>query len=204
MESGRPVSDVHEYYNDLDATFEHAWQALADAVTDRRHGFRTVQLATSGQDGTPNIRSLVLRGVDRPGYALQLHTDVRSAKVMELRAQPRVALHAYDPHRKLQLRLYGLAQLHEGDTVASSAWARAPAMSRVCYRIQPAPGSVIADPREPFHAIAPAQPDPGQASFAVISVIVDSLEWLYLAHPGHRRARWQRRAGQWSGNWLVP
>ncbi|MEX0952130.1 MAG: hypothetical protein WDZ86_07595 [Gammaproteobacteria bacterium] len=51
------------YFDNLDAAFAHAWQELAHAVADRRHGFRILQLATVACDTTPRLRSIVLRGV---------------------------------------------------------------------------------------------------------------------------------------------
>ncbi|MEX2516531.1 MAG: hypothetical protein WD572_06415 [Gammaproteobacteria bacterium] len=51
------------YFDNLDAAFAHAWQELAHAVADSRHGFRILQLATVACDTTPRLRSIVLRGV---------------------------------------------------------------------------------------------------------------------------------------------
>ncbi|MCS3903469.1 hypothetical protein J2T55_001490 [Methylohalomonas lacus] len=193
-----------DFYDDLDAAFAHAWQQLARAVADRRHGFRVIQLATTAADGTPRVRSVVLRAVT--AGQLQFHTDSRSAKLTEIAAQPRVALHAYDARDKLQLRLLGSASRHDQDDRRAAAWAATQEMSRVCYRIQPAPGTPIANPHAVTHAMPQADPDPGYRNFTVVSVTVDRLEWLYLAAAGHRRARWQRCAGgdDWSGHWLAP
>jgi hypothetical protein len=30
------------------------------------------------------------------------------------------------------------------------------------------------------------------------------MEWLYLAHQGHRRAEFVWQDGDWQGRWLVP
>jgi hypothetical protein len=37
-------------------------------------------------------------------------------------------------------------------------------------------------------------------------VEIDTIEWLYLANAGHRRARWQWNEAQnaWAGSWLIP
>jgi hypothetical protein len=55
------------------------------------------------------------------------------------------------------------------------------------------------------------QPEEGQLAdyrrnFAALMFQADSIEWLYLANAGHRRARWQWDEAQnlWLGNWLVP
>lgn len=195
-----------DFYDDLDAAFDHAWQELARAVADRQHGFRLIQLATTAADGTPRLRSVVLRAVAPATGQLQFHTDCRSHKVTEIAAQPRVALHAYDGRCKLQLRLLGSASPQQRDAASEAAWAASAEMSRVGYRIQPAPGAPITDPRAVTHAMPQAGLDPGYRNFMLVSVAVDRLEWLYLAAAGHRRARWQRSTAgdDWTGQWLAP
>jgi hypothetical protein len=45
-----------------------------------------------------------------------------------------------------------------------------------------------------------------RGNFAALMFQADSMEWLYLANAGHRRARWHwdQALNQWLGNWLVP
>ncbi len=192
-------------YDDLTISFDHAWQQLQQAVTDRAHGFHIIQIATLTADDRPSIRSVVLRDVDCAEHIFRFHTDRCSHKVAELRRRDTVAAHAYDPSLNLQLRLWGNTRLHEDDAVAEQGWQHAAEMSRVCYRIQPASGSSLPDPWSILHAVPDKEHgDPGRDRFMVVTVAVDCLEWLYLAHTGHRRARWQRRAGGWQGEWLVP
>ena len=109
-----------------------------------------------------------------------------------------MALHAYDPGQRIQLRLRGLASLHSDDDLAAAGWNASRDFSRMCYAIQPGPGQPIAVPPP-----APTDARSGRAHFAVISMVVDELEWLWLAAEGHRRARitW---GGQPSAGWLVP
>lgn len=193
------------YYNDLNASFDYAWQQLQQAVTDRSHGFRIIQIGTLTADDKPNIRSVVLRDVDCSEQIFRFHTNRGSHKVAELRRHGIVAAHVYDPSLNLQLRLWGHARLHEADSVADQAWQQAAEMSRVCYRIQPASGSPLPNPWSTLHAIPDHEHgDPGRDRFMVVTVAVDCLEWLYLAHTGHRRARWQKQADDWQGEWLVP
>ena len=193
------------FYDDLNASFDYAWQQLQQAVTDRTHGFRIIQIATLTADDRPSIRSVVLRDVDHIEHIFRFHTDRCSHKAEELRRREIVAAHVYDPSLKLQLRLWGHARLHEDDAVAEQAWQEAAEMSRICYRIQPASGSPLPDPWSTLHAVPDqAHDDPGRDRFMVVTVAVDCLEWLYLAHTGHRRARWQNMAEGWQGEWLVP
>lgn len=193
------------YYDNLDESFNRAWQQLARATKDRRHGFHDIQIATVDAVGLPSLRTVVLRAVDAVTATLRFHTDARSSKVAELLANPAVAVHAYDAQRKLQLRLSGRASLHSDDALADVAWAESHAMSRVCYRVQPAPGEPLDAPGGFTHAVSEdSGDDPGRGVFTAVVVHVESLEWLYLAASGHRRARWTRNDATWSGQWLVP
>jgi len=177
-----------------------AFRLLARGVADRRSPFHTPTLATRGADGAPNLRTVVLRGFDAASRTLRIHTDRRSAKAAEIAAEPRAMLHAYDPGAQVQLRLAGRARLHLDDEVAEAAWAASREMSRMCYAAAAAPGSPLAAPAPtPRDALA------GRANFAVVLMAVDSLDWLLLAHEGHRRARFRWEAdGTLSAGWIAP
>ena len=47
---------------------------------------------------------------------------------------------------------------------------------------------------------------PARENFAVLLIEPTSLDWLYLAHDGHRRAQFARAMpGQdWQGTWVIP
>ena len=47
---------------------------------------------------------------------------------------------------------------------------------------------------------------PARENFAVLLIEPSSLDWLYLAHDGHRRAQFARSGpGQnWQGTWVIP
>lgn len=189
-----------DHANDLDACLAEAFRLLTRAVADRRSPFRTLNVATIAADGAPVCRTVVLRGVDVPARALSVHTDRRSAKIAELAHDPRIAVHGYDPGAKIQLRMAGMASVHHDDALADQAWARSLPMSRACYAIDPAPGTPIAAPMP-----APHDAPHGRENFSVIVVELQSLEWLWLAAQGHRRARfvWQPD-GALQQSWLAP
>ncbi len=80
----------------LEGALHAAFGRLAEGARDGRSPFRTPALATLGRDGAPQLRTVVLRGFDPAARSLSIHTDRRSAKVAELAADPRAALHVYD------------------------------------------------------------------------------------------------------------
>lgn len=199
------------FYDDLDLTLREAWQLMCRGVADRRSACHTPTLATLGLDGAPRLRTVVLRGAEPAERSLRIHTDHRSAKVAEIAAETRVGLHFYDPGAKIQLRIAATAVVHGESRLADGAWARTPAMARRCYLAQPAPGTPSDAPLSGLTAehesALPrgAESEAGRENFAVLRLTVESIEWLYIAARGHRRARFDWRAdGRMAATWLVP
>jgi hypothetical protein len=184
----------------LDEILAEFFRLLSRGVADRRHPFHTPTLATLGRDGGPAARTLVLRGFEPTTRTLRLHSDSRAAKVAELAAEPRAALHLYDAGGAIQLRLSGHVTLHQDDGIADAAWAGSRDFSRMCYAVQPAPGTPCpAPPPAPTDAAA------GRAQFCVLLFRIARLEFLHLAAAGHRRARFTwPAAGPAEAHWLVP
>ncbi|HSF94586.1 MAG TPA: pyridoxamine 5'-phosphate oxidase family protein [Thermohalobaculum sp.] len=193
--------------DDLDAVIAFAWRELERAATDRDSPFRHAQLATTGPHGWPQLRTVILRHGDAGQRQVGFQTDRRSAKVAEITADTSVALVTQDRPRELQIRLWGQAATHAGDTLARAAWEGLYPPLRMPYRTVFAPGQIIgapgsADPTP--EAIAPADPDTGFQNFALVLVRVVRVEWLRLRPgKGHRRARFEWGDG-WEGNWLAP
>jgi pyridoxamine 5'-phosphate oxidase len=190
------------YYDDLPATLDEAWGLLVRGAVDRRHPFHTPTVATVGLDGTPRVRTVVLRAVDARARTVRFHTDRRSCKFAELTHAPAIALHAYDPGAKVQVRLSGTAELHAlGSDLAASAWRQSQAMSRLCYGQIASPGAAVDDPHA---ALVGGSEDLAERNFVAVVTTVSRLEWLYLAHAGHRRALFTWNADTLSASWLAP
>ena len=192
------------FYDDLDGSLVEAWRLLEEGAIDRHSPCHTPSLGTLDADGLPTVRTVVLRAVERKARLLRFHTDLRSHKVAEIAAQPMVALHAYHPGRKIQLRLAGQALVHRDDKVAREAWQASRSFSRLCYGVEPGPGVAIeasSDWRQGEDGSAEAE---SFRNFGAVLVTVQSLEWLYLAARGHRRALYDWRSGSLSKTWLVP
>ena len=200
MTSKDPLPD---FYSDLDLSFDHAWTLLETGVHEGASPLHTPTLATIGADGVAEARTVVLRDADRTAATLRIHTDRRSRKAEELSRDPRCSIHCYDSVRKIQLRLLGTASLHTDDDVSASAWTASQPHSKVCYHQIEAPGTVLIDPN-----LTSSQHeedlDAGQANFCAVLITLEQIEWVYLHHLGHRRARWSRVGPDWIGTWLAP
>jgi general stress protein 26 len=193
------------FYNDLDGSLAHAWAMIGRGVADRRSAFHTPVVATVDGTGAPSQRVMVLRAADGGARTLRLHTDVRSEKLVHIGSQPRVSLLFYDAGAKLQLRLGALALIHVQDDISDQAWQYSRPQSRLCYEQAIAPGSPMATPLPELpvserHALT----NDGRLNFAVLTMLVENIEWLYLAIEGHRRARWVWKDERWQGMWLAP
>lgn len=199
-----PPQPPQPFYDDLEDSLAHGLKMLARGAKDRRAASHTYTVVTIGRDGTPQPRIVVNRGYDPQTRTLRFHTDARSHKLDELRADSRVAVHVYDAKAKIQLRIQAIATIHSDDALHQSAWDATRDFSRICYRVMSAPGDALDDPAV-LGFTAGERDDEGVENFIAVTLAIQSLEWLYLASQGHRRARfvWDE-AGQMMQTWLVP
>jgi pyridoxamine 5'-phosphate oxidase len=190
------------FYDDLDLALEEIRRRLADGVRNRHSAFHTPAVATVTPQNTPDVRRMVLRGVDKSPLTLRFHTDKRSGKAHQIHQNSNGFCEIYDSDCKIQLRLScRLTLLHDGETV-ERAWAQTRPMSRACYQIETGPGSEIPAPGAAVYDTE--RTDAGRANFAVLMAEVMKMEWLYLAARGHARARFERVGDDWTGCWLAP
>ena len=189
---------------DLQAVLSEATRLLSRAVADRRSPMHTPTVATIGLDGRPRLRTVVLRGFDPARREFRFHTDVRSDKIAEIRAEPRIGLHVYDPGSRVQIRLGARAMLHTDDAVAENAWQTSQPMSRACYAIQPGPGTAIEAGGAFALPTGPAEIAGGRPNFVAVTGVIDELEWLHLAASGHRRALFGWVGEACTAGWQAP
>ena len=150
-------------------------------------------LATMSDAG-PQMRTLVLRVVDRAGCALEMQTDLGSSKVSELRNDPRAQVLIWDTDALLQARLSCEVTVLTGAETAGR-WDLIPERSRRGYGARPKPATPISDP------FAYEKPSDFNC-FAVLSAQVTQVEFMQLEDP-HRRAIFAR-SDDWAGQWVVP
>lgn len=172
----------------LEATLDAVWTQIARGVTDRTAPARQLVLATVGERGA-EARMVVLRGADRAARTLEIHTDAASAKVAELKANPKATLLIWDQLTDLQIRIRVNVTVKIGEPYS---WARVPTAARDVYGGAPTPGQPIDDPTD-------FSPSPDVTRFAVLTCQIREIETLELASP-HRRARF-RDATQ---GWIAP
>ena len=64
----------------IEPNLDRVWAALMAGAQPGRTPFTVVQLATSGLDDAPKVRSVILRSADAERGAVSFFTDLRSAK----------------------------------------------------------------------------------------------------------------------------
>lgn len=201
-----------DYYDDLDLSFERAWDVIQNGLKDRHSPAHAPVVGTVDEQGAPQLRVMILRDVCRDTRTLRFNTDARSHKITQMQVNGTTSILIYDAAAKVQLRLSGQAQVIVDGDLADAAWSQSTPFARRCYMAETSPGSEVLAPssglpdwiegRQPSEAqLVDARPN-----FATLLFQAHQLEWLYLANAGHRRARWTWDAAQrlWSGRWLIP
>ena len=181
----------------LETHLEYILERLAMAPTKVDEAWRTPALATLDMQGFPTLRTVVLRAYrDRH---LELHTDTRSAKWDELGKDLQVAWCFWDPETKEQLRIQGRCTLHHQDAISQEAWKQLPAHTQASYSVDSAPKTPIQD-ASGFEF----REDLLDEHFGVIRSTTDSVDWLQLGRPKHKRAQFTWLQDAWQSTWLVP
>lgn len=181
-----------EPFATLASALDHVWSRLARGAADARDPFRFVTLATIGERG-PEARTVGLRRAERMAPALEVHSDLRTAKVRALAADPRAEILAWDRRRQLQLRLSGAVEIIPADP---DRWARVPPEGRLNYGTDPAPGTPMDDPEALTRT-------PEIERFVALRLHVARIDAVTLATDPHRRALFEAHDG-FAGRWTAP
>ena len=195
------------YYENLEEIQNKYWSMLEDAVSNRASSFRIPVFICSHQDEVDG-RIVVLRKSDRENNLLQFHTDFRSPKVEILKNNNKASLLFYDKEEKIQLRVKVNCEINNQNSITEESWKKTQHISRRCYLTDSPPGTSSENPTsgmisklEDFD-FTMDQSEKGFKNFTVIKCNIRSIEWLYLAAKGHRRAMFDIENKKES--WLVP
>ena len=195
------------YYENLEEIQNKYWSMLNDAVTNRGSPFR-IPVFICAYENEIDGRIVVLRKSDRENNLLQFHTDLRSSKIDIIKKNRNASLIFYDKEEKIQLRVKVECEINNQNSVTEESWKKTQHISRRCYLTDSPPGTTSDNPTsgmisklEDFDYTM-EQSEKGYENFTVIKCEIKSIEWLYLAAKGHRRAIFDFENKK--NSWLVP
>ena len=203
------------YYENFDEIIKKIWLMLDDAVTNRSSQFR-IPVFICGTQNDFDGRIVVLRKSDQKNHLIQFHSDIRSDKIEKLKSNNSASLVFYDKEEKIQVRAKVECTVNHKNEITKQSWLKTAHISRKCYLVDNGPGT---ESDEPTSGLKPEkdnfdytmeESEKGYENFTVIQCKIKSLEWLYLAAKGHRRAKFEYANNLGSETtfirktWLVP
>ena len=174
------------------------WGTLGRGVVDAKHDWHWPVLGTVKNTVAGPIscsRVVVLRAFSTAKRLIEIHSDSRAEKIIELESR-QASLLFYDRRSRMQLRIQASAEVAINNAISQAAWAKLPEFGRTQYLGCDAPGSPL--PQHRSDGITP--------HFAVIQLTIETIDWLLLAREGHQRIRfvWNQLSQNFEANDLVP
>ena len=195
------------YYENFIEIKKKIWSMLENAVTDRGSPFR-IPVFICGNQPDLDGRIVVLRRADSKKNLVQFHSDIRSEKIEKLKKNSRAAMLFYDKEEKIQVRLKVDCIVNHHNEITKESWSKTQHISRKCYLVDNGPGTESEIPTSGLKKeldnfdYTKEQSEEGYKNFTVVQCRIKSIEWLYLAAKGHRRARFDLEKNK--DTWLVP
>ena len=196
------------YYEDFNEIEKKLWNLLTEAVKERNSEFRT-PVFICGNDKDLDGRVVVLRKTDQKNNFIQFHSDIRSPKIEKIKKNPNCSMLFYGKKEKIQLRLKIECEVNFNNEITKKSWEKTGHVSRKCYLVNNRPGTVSEKPTSGLNGkfdnfdFTKEESEEGYKNFSVIKCKIKSIDWLYLAAKGHRRALINFE-GSKKFTWLVP
>ena len=178
------------------------------AVNDRNSEFRT-PVFICGNDNDLDGRVVVLRKADEKNNFIQYHSDIRSSKIEKIKKNPNCSILFYGKKEKIQLRVKAECKINYNNDITKDSWEKTGHISRKCYLVTNGPGTESDKPTSGLEDkfknfdFTKKESEAGYKNFCVIKCKIKSIEWLYLAAKGHRRALIEFQ-GSKKFSWLIP
>ena len=195
------------YYEDFKEIKKKIWLMLDDAVTNRGSQFR-IPTFICGDQSDFDGRIVVLRKSDQSNNLLQFNSDVRSEKIPKLKNNKKASMLFYDKEEKIQVRLKVECTINHDNEITKESWSKTGHISRKCYLVDNGPGTESSTPTSGLKPeldnfeFTMEQSEEGYKNFTVIQCKIKTIEWLYLAAKGHRRAKFDLENSK--DIWLIP
>tara|TARA_B110000881_G_scaffold137463_1_gene121153 strand:+ start:1602 stop:2216 length:615 start_codon:yes stop_codon:yes gene_type:complete len=198
-----------EYYNDLDKIYLKIWDLLKDGLANRDASFH-IPAFVCGKNESFDSRIVVLRGVSQKEKKIWFHSDIRSIKIKTLKTNSLSSFLFYDKAEKIQLRISCDSKINYQNEITKNAWKKTVHMSRQCYLGEKGPGSISTTPTSGLskniddYKYSIEESEIGYKNFCLVENFINTIEWLYLAAKGHRRACFNIKNNSLEKKWLIP
>ena len=198
-----------DFYNNLDKTYLKIWNLLENGLANRDDSFH-IPVLICGENKDFDGRIVVLRGVDKKNKVLWFHSDIRSNKIKILKNNPKTNLLFYNKKEKIQLRVSGEVKINYKNNITENSWKKPKHMSRQCYLGEKNPGAITLIPTSGLtdgidnSNYSIEESEIGYNNFCVVETFIKTVEWLYLATKGHRRAQFFLKGDLVEKKWLIP
>ena len=196
------------YYEDFAEIEKKIWSLLVRAVNDRNSEFRT-PVFICGNNNDLDGRVIVLRKADQKNNIIQYHSDIRSSKIDKIKKNPKCSILFYGKKEKIHLRVKADCEINYNNDITKESWEKTGHISRKCYLVTNSPGTKSEKPTSGLDNkfdnfdFTKEESENGYKNFCVIKCKINSIEWLYLAAKGHRRALIDF-IGSKKFSWLIP
>jgi pyridoxamine 5'-phosphate oxidase len=196
------------YYENFEEIQKKIWLMLNDAINNRSSPFRIPVFICGDQDDFDG-RIVVLRKSDQLNNLVQYHSDIRSNKIFKLKKNKNASMLFYDKEEKIQVRLKVECTINHDNKITKESWLKTGHISRKCYLVDNGPGTHSPIPTSGLKPeldnfdFTMEQSEDGYKNFTVIQCEIKSMEWLYLAAKGHRRAKFDLGLDK-KEYWLIP
>lgn len=200
---------INQISYNLDEILQDCWHRLINSTHSSVHPFHSPTIATVNE-GTPEKRTVILRKVIPTEGTLIFHTDYRSPKISQLKVNNSLSWLFYDSKSRIQIRVKSLATIHYKDEITFKRWNDSRLESRKCYLVSPAPSTIseLSTDGLPENLnnkdLTDENVGDGYENFAVVKNKVTQMDWLFLNHDGHRRAKFIMGEQEVEKYWLIP
>ncbi|WP_439505825.1 hypothetical protein [Sediminibacterium sp.] len=198
---------INNIYFNLTQLEKDCWNRLVNGAVKSKDAFHAPCVG-SISNGEVSMRTMVLRKALPIEKVLRFHTDIRSRKWNELALNNSISALFYDSAARIQLRVKGKAVLHFDSAITAEAWQKTALSGRRSYLTTNSPSSFSDIPTSGLaekveqENFTVEESEVGQQNFGIVDVQVESIDWLWLHHAGHRRAFFDYVIGDF--RWMVP
>ncbi|MDW7695204.1 pyridoxamine 5'-phosphate oxidase family protein [Flammeovirgaceae bacterium SG7u.111] len=186
--------------DDLQQLLNNIWTELTQSCTTKNHPYRTPVVGTINGQYSCELRTVVLREVNRLAHTLTFFTDLRSGKVKDMSLNPTLSWLFYDPTTQVQIRASGDSLLIKDSKILQNYWDRLPENNRKEYASSQAPGSSI---ENNFTSNLLSNKESFK-NFGVVVSEINKVDWLKLNPFQHQRALFEKEEGKWNKTQIVP